>query len=245
VAKHSRLKQGDRFTVQWRDAKGAFDAAEVRIVGVFKSNVPAVDNRQLWIPLQRLREMMVMPDEATLVVVRDEARHSGGVPGWFFRDQGYLLADVDRLIRQKSIGQSIFYVVLLMLAMLAIFDTQVLSVFRRQKEIGTHIALGMTRGQVVRLFTLEGAMHGLLAAVAAAVYGIPLLWLQATRGFTMPEATDDLGVAIAEKIFPVYSLGLVLGTVCIVLTATTVVSFLPSRRIAKMNPTDALRGKIP
>ncbi len=61
------------------------------------------------------------------------------------------------------------------MAMLAVFDTQVLSIFRRQKEIGTYVALGMTRGQVVKLFTIEGAMHSVLAALVGAVYGIPLL----------------------------------------------------------------------
>jgi predicted lysophospholipase L1 biosynthesis ABC-type transport system permease subunit len=51
--------------------------------------------------------------------------------------------------------------------MLAIFDTQVLSVFRRQKEIGTYIALGYTRKEVVTLFTVEGSMHAVLAALLA------------------------------------------------------------------------------
>jgi ABC-type lipoprotein release transport system permease subunit len=128
--------------------------------------------------------------------------------------------------------------------MLAIFDTQVLSVFRRQREIGTDIALGMTRGQVVTLFTFEGAMHGVLAAVIAAAYGIPLLSWQASAGFGMPEGTDDYGLAIAERIFPYYSIGLVVTTTLLVLFATTIVSFIPARKIAKMNPTDAIRGKI-
>ena len=56
--------------------------------------------------------------------------------------------------------------------------------------------------------------------------------------------SESKGMAIAEKIFPVYSAGLVLGTVLTVIITTTIVSFLPARKIAKMNPTDALRGKI-
>jgi ABC-type antimicrobial peptide transport system permease subunit len=128
--------------------------------------------------------------------------------------------------------------------MLAIFDTQVLSIFRRQKEIGTDIALGMTRGQVVRLFTIEGAMHSILGAILAAIYGIPLLWLQVAKGFSLPQATDDYGLAIAEKIFPVYSIGLILGTIVIVFITATIVSYIPARKIAKMKPTDAIKGKI-
>ena len=87
-------------------------------------------------------------------------------------------------------------------------------------------------------------MHSVLAAILAAVYGIPLLAYQASVGWTMPAGTGDMGITIAEKIYPAYSLGLVLGTTLIVLIVTTIVSILPARRISKMRPTDAIRGKI-
>ena len=80
--------------------------------------------------------------------------------------------------------------------MLAIFDTQVLSIFRRQKEIGTYIALGYTRRQVVGLFTVEGTMYAVLAALLSAAYGIPFLAWQAKVGWTMPMDTSDFGMAI-------------------------------------------------
>lgn len=102
----------------------------------------------------------------------------------------------------------------------------------------------MTQRQVIALFTVEGAMHAVLAAVLAAIYGIPLLAYQAAVGWTMPGGTDDYGLPIAETIYPAYSVGLVLGSTLIVLVITTIVSYLPSRRIAGMKPVDAIRGKI-
>ena len=60
----------------------------------------------------------------------------------------------------------------------------------------------------------------------------------------MPEAVDSFGLAIAERMFPVYSAGLVAGTTVIVLAAVTIVSFLPTRVIARLNPTDAIKGKL-
>jgi len=59
----------------------------------------------------------------------------------------------------------------------------------------------------------------------------------------MPEGVD-YGFALGEKLFPVYSVGLVLGTIILVLMVTTIVSFLPTRKIAKLKPTDALRGRM-
>ena len=130
------------------------------------------------------------------------------------------------------------------LALLAIFDTQVLSIFKRRKEIGTLVALGMTRWQVVRLFTVEGALHGVLAACLAALYGIPIFVLTARLGIAMPEMSRQaLPFGIAQRIFPTYGIGLVAGTVLLILVSVTIVSFLPSRKIAKMKPTDALKGR--
>lgn len=244
TASNNKLHVGDLMTLRWRDTHGTFDAAEAKIVGIFKTNVPGVDNKQIWVPLDLFREMMQMPGEATIVVADKNAGISRTFPGWTFKDHDILLAELDRIIKQKTIGGSVMYIMLLLLAMLAIFDTQVLSIFRRQKEIGTDMALGMTRGQVVRLFTVEGAMHSILAAILAAVYGIPLLWLQAVKGFALPQATDDYGLAIAERIFPVYSIGLILCTIFLVFISATIVSYLPARKIAKMKPTDAIKGKI-
>lgn len=244
MARSCQLRQGDRVTVRWRDAHGTFDANEVLIVGLFKTDVSTVDSGQLWVPLDRLQDMMQLPDQATFLVTARDANSTWQVPGWTFQGHDVLLEEMDRIISRKRVGGVIMDGLLVLLAMLAIFDTQVLTIFRRQKEIGTEMALGMTRGQVVRLFTIEGAMHSVLAVLVGAVYGIPLLWWMAVQGFPMPAGMDDYGLAIAERIFPVYSLGLVAGTTLLVLVTATVVSYLPARRITRMNPTDAIRGRL-
>jgi ABC-type lipoprotein release transport system permease subunit len=128
--------------------------------------------------------------------------------------------------------------------MIAIFDTQVLSIFRRKKEIGMLMALGLTRYKVMQLFTIEGALHSLLAAVVGALYGIPLLGYIARVGWTLPENADTYGFAIGEKLFPMYGAGLIIATTAIVFVITTIVSFLPTRRIAQLKPHDALRGRL-
>jgi putative ABC transport system permease protein len=244
MAEGARLKKGDLVTLRWRDKNGAYDATKIRIAGIFKTNVPTVDGGQVWIPLQKLQQMLLMPDEATLLVVKGGERDWMPIGGWTFRSQDFLLADFNKIIKTKTAGGFVLWGILMLLAMLAVFDTQVLSIFRRQKEIGTYIALGMTRGQVVTLFTVEGAMNSILAAFVGALYGIPLLALQATRGISLPVTSKDYGMAMADRIYPVYGIGLIISTVVIIMVTTTVVSYWPSRKIAKMKPTDALRGKI-
>ena len=244
MAKSTGLIVGDTVTLRWRDANGTFDARDVEIVQVMKTVVQTIDQGQVWIPLERLRALAGMEDEASLVVVASGALERPQAPGWVFRDLEFLLSDVRQLVQMKSAGAMILYVVLILLAMLAIFDTQVLSIFRRRKEMGTLMALGFTRGRMIRLFTLEGALHGVLAAVVAALYGIPFLTWYSRHGWTLPEGMDSYGFAIGEKLFPVYSVGLVVATTLLVLVITTIVSFLPTRSIAKLKPTDALRGRM-
>ena len=244
MAENNKLKTGDFVTVRWRDANGTFDAGDAKVVHIFKTNVPMIDNGQMWVSLKRLQKIMQMDGEATMVVTSQDITSAQDLPHWLFKDYSILLKEFDEMIKMKNVGGLVMWFVLLLLAWIAIFDTQVLSIFRRQKEIGTDIALGMTRGQVIRIFTIEGAMHGILAAILAAIYGAPLLYLQAIKGMSMPEGTDDMGLVISDAIYPYYTIGLVVVTAMVVLITTTIVSFLPTRRISKMNPTDAIRGKI-
>ena len=245
MAKNMGLGIGDTVAVRWRDAQGTFDARDAKIVQIMKTSVPSVDMAQLWVPLDKMQSLTRMENEASLVILAQGSEEFPEVSGWTHKDMNFLLKDIDYLVKTKSTGGSIIYSILLCLAMLAIFNTQVLSIFRRRKEMGTLMAMGMTRSKIIQLFTLEGAMHSVLAAVVAAIYGIPLLLWSAKTGWAMPESADDYGIAgIGEALFPVYGTGLVIGTTILILLATTIVSFLPTRKIAKLKPTDALRGKM-
>lgn len=243
MAESAHLQKGDHVLLRWRDVNGTFDAREVLIVDIFKSNVPTVDISQIYIPISSLREMTGMQDEATLLIAAPTLNNTK-IKGWSFRDSKFLLKDFDEMINAKKGGSRILYLLLLSIALLAIFDTQVLSIFRRQKEIGTYIALGMTRGRVIRLFTVEGSAHSILALILGSLYGIPLMLFINKYGIPMPKSADQAGVAISEKIIPFYSFGMLVSTILLVVISATIVSYFPTRRISKMNPTDALKGKI-
>lgn len=241
MAETTRLGVGDRVLVRWRDKNGMFDARELQIASVFKCDVPSADNGFLYLPIETLQEMVGMENEATILIAGENFQ-GGELEGWDFKDLDFLLADFTKLIQSKKAGGTILQAFLLIIALLAIFDTQVLSIFRRQKEIGTYIALGLTRRQVVGIFTVEGGAHSVLAALFGAVYGIPLFLYLDKIGISF--GTNDMGLTIAERIYPYYSIGLVITTLILVVIAATIVSYLPARKISKMKPTDALKGKL-
>ncbi|GAB1399848.1 ABC transporter permease [Aminivibrio sp.] len=243
MARNKNLAVGDSLTIRWRDASGTFDARDGRVVAIMDTQVQTIDNGNLWVPLETLRKMAVLDNEATLAVLGAGVSPPKSPSGWIFRDQDWLLRDLTAVMETKSLASIVLYAILLFLAMLAIFDTQVLSIFRRRKEIGTLIALGMTRLQVIWLFTLEGMLHGVLAVALALMVGFPLLSFIAERGIHIPALVEGYGMAISDRLFPVYSLGLVFTMGIIVMITVTIVSWLPTRTIARLKPTEALQGK--
>ncbi len=242
-ASSANLKEGDQVLLRWRDKNGTFDAANVTIAGIFSTNVATVDNGQLWLPIEKLWQMTELTNEASYFVAKPGYENKE-LKNWTFRDTDFLLTDLRAAVNMERLGSAIIYLVLLGIAMLAIFDTQVLSIFRRQREIGTYIALGMTRKQVLGLFTVEGGMYSLFAMVVGGLIGLPIFVLTATQGISLFSGIDELGITMANTIYPVFGFWLVSGTVMLLLVSATLVSFLPARKIANMNPVNALKGKM-
>lgn len=242
MAETLKLSVGDELLLRWRDTNGAFDARSFKIAATFDCDVPSIDAGQIYMDIEVLREMCAMPDEASILVTNNaKAVH---LDGWEFKTVDFLLEDMIAIIKSKKASGYIMTMLILLIALLAIFDTQVFSVFRRQKEIGTYMALGMTRQRVVSIFTIEGATNSILAGLLAAVYGTPLFIYLAKNGIYYGEAADGTGMTIGEYIYPYYSFELILTAVGLIVVSATIVSYLPSRKIAKINPTEAIRGKV-
>jgi len=243
MAKTTKLKVGDQLLVRWRDKNGTFDALDIEIVSIFSCNVPHVENGTIYMNIEVVQEMTDLQNQATMLITNRDYENTK-LDGWKFKDLDFLLAEFNRIIESKKSGGMVLQAILLLLALLAVFDTQVLSIFRRQKEIGTYIALGLTRTKIVGIFTVEGAAHSILAAIVGAIYGIPLFIYLSKVGIYYGDIAKSSGLTMAETLYPYYSAGLIITSVIIVIISSTIVSYLPAHKISKMNPTQALKGKI-
>lgn len=238
TAREFNLQQGDMLLLRWRDKYGAFDAREVTIAAIVKSDVATVDRGVLFMSLEHLYDITGLDREATLLVCRQRET----VAGWEFKSVETLMSDINQIIATKRVGSMVMEMLLLVMALLVVFDTQVLSIFRRQKEIGTYIALGMTPRSVVWIFATEGVVYSLFAALLTALYGTPLFVYLYHNGIALGMA--DMGMGITEVLYPYYSFQTIVYSLSVIVVATTIVSYLPARRISRMSPTDALRGKL-
>ncbi len=239
MSRKSHLKVGDLVVLTWRDKLGAVDARDARVVDVVPLVNPRVDEGVVWLRLDHLRRITQRPREITWVVVD---RYLGPVEGLEFLSVDYLMRDLLTLLKHDRRNTRILWIILLILAGISIFNTQYLNVFKRQKEIGTLMALGMPPGQVVRLFTLEGSLAALGAVLLAVLLGVPFFaWFQ-TVGFDVSHLSET-GIPVREKIFLDFRLKEILWTTGITVAFMILVAWWPVRNIARLDPALALRGR--
>ena len=246
MAKDAKLEVGDAFTIRWLDADRTYDADEGTVVHIMDTENFKLDMGHIWVPLEKAQTMLAMEGEATYVTYAEGLSIVENKGNWIPRDVKYLIRDMEALIEADEPNAAIMYIILLCFAGMGIFNAQVLSIFRRGKEIGTLMALGMTRARVVGLFTLEGGLNALLAAIMTIILFGPVLWYFGVNGIWLGVDYSDgaMGLIVEKYLIPVYSVGLVVTTTIVVSIIVLIVSYMPSRRIARMKPTDALRGKV-
>ena len=246
MASDTKLNIGDSFTIRWLDTDRTYDADEGTVVHIMDTENFKLDMSHIWIPLKKAQTMLAMEGEGTYVTYEKGLPPVQDKGDWIPRDVKYLIRDMEALIEADEPNAAIMYIILLCFAAMGIFNAQVLSIFRRGREIGTLMALGMTRTRVVGLFTLEGGLNAFLAAIMTVILFGPLLWYFGNNGIWLGVDYSDgaMGIIVEKYLIPVYSVGLVVTTTIIVSIIVLIVSYLPSRRIARMKPTDALRGKV-
>ena len=246
MSNDAKLEVGDTFTIRWLDANRTYDADEGTVVHIMDTENFKLDMGHIWIPLEKAQTMLAMEEEATYVTYAEGLSIVENKGDWIPRDVKYLIRDMEALIEADEPNAAIMYIILLCFAGMGIFNAQVLSIFRRGKEIGTLMALGMTRSRVVGLFTLEGGLNALLAGIMTVIFFGPLLWYFGVNGIWLGVDYSDgsMGLIVEKYLIPVYSVGLIITTTIVVSIIVLIVSYLPSRRIARMKPTDALRGKV-
>lgn len=242
MSKYTKLSIGDTFIIRWMDDNRTYDAGLGEIVYVMDSDNFKIDFGHIWLPIERMQKMLSMENESTYVVFDDNINpYSAG--DWIKRDVKYLIRDMETIIEQDRPNAIMIYIILLSLAAMGIFNAQTLSIFRRKKEIGTLMALGMHKRRVVLLFTIEGAMNAIFAIILTILLFGPLLYYFSIYGVPLPIDYSDMGLIIAKRLIPIYSIPLLIATALIVFLILLLVSYLPSRKISKMHPVDAIRGK--
>src|SRR2546428_5401287 len=120
--------------------------------------------------------------------------------------------------------------VLFIIALTVIGNTMLMSVFERVREIGTLLAVGVRRRQVLQLFVLEAAVLGIIGGIAGAAVGRVVLFAISARGIPL----EMPGTSGIELLQPTVSPLFVAGAVVVATLGAMIASALPALRAARL-----------
>ena len=146
------------------------------------------------------------------------------------------VADVTRFVRIVLTG---ICIVFLVIAVIGVVNTMLMSVLERTREIGTMMAVGVRRGQVLLLFVLEAAVLALLGGLGGGLLGGAVVAAIAARGGVGANAP---GTMVVKYIVPVVPVELAVLAPAAALLGAVLAALYPAWRASRLRPVEALRA---
>jgi lipoprotein-releasing system permease protein len=229
------VRPGDRFTI----ATGTVNEP-VRVTALLDLGLKDLNRRTVIIPLRSAQSLLGVPGGATVLemqvadvwqadaIARQlRARYDYDVESWQDTNAQLLSA-----LNAQTISTTVIRVVVLVVVVLGIASVLVVSVVQKRREIGILRAMGTTRGQVLRVFLLQGAVVGALGSVG----GVLLSWAMVQLFTTLARSAEGGALFEIHLTLPDALSAALIATVCGVLAAV-----VPARRAASMDPAQAIR----
>ncbi|MBP6002189.1 MAG: ABC transporter permease [Pyrinomonadaceae bacterium] len=134
-----------------------------------------------------------------------------------------------------KIGMSLFAFIALLAASFGIINTLVIAVLERTREIGLQKALGMGRGKIFAVFSLESVLIGFWGALLGTLGGV-VVGIIANKVLITAYADSFEGFTLF--VFTLPSMALVMAIVCAIAFFAGV---MPAIRASRLNPIESLR----
>ena len=239
VAERLQLAVGDSFILQ-----SASQSRRCRVSAIFETGVSDIDKERVYLHLTEARSLLRKATGASFIQVKlynkDRApedaiqmeevlRH--GVRSWQYREKTWL--EVFRALRFSSgITVSVFSLI----AGLAMFNTLAMIVLEKTKEIAILRSMGYTRQDISHIFIWQATIVLAIGLVFGCALGAGVTYMVSqtpirVRGIF---ATDNFIVAWSIWHYVSASLTAILMVM--------IASLIPSRRAARFEPGDIIRG---
>ncbi|MRD49082.1 FtsX-like permease family protein [Caenimonas koreensis DSM 17982] len=235
LAQDLGVRIGDRIGVV---TGGVSDS--LRVTALVDLGVRELNRRTVLVPLRTAQSLAGLPGGVTSLditladiwqaqVVADELSAR-----WPYKAESWQQANAQLVsaLNAQSVSTAVIRGVVMIVVVLGVASVLVVSVVQKQREIGILRAMGATRGQVLRIFLLQGGIVGALGSVLGVLLAVLLI-----RAFTTFVLGSDGKPLFNITLAPVLALQVaVIATVCGVLAAVA-----PARRAARLDPAQAIR----
>lgn len=239
---------GKRVTVGYKVPDGSMKTVELEIAGVatkgFMTNSSSFVDTATAKKLHDEQKAYAGPDKFIGFTVELDTNAAAKIEAVkkTFMEKGFeaeTIADNEKrtydAIGIFKTGMNLFAMVALLAASFGIINTLVIAVLERTKEIGLQKALGMGRGKIFAIFSLESVLIGFWGALFGALGGIAA-GLITNRVLVTAYAESFEGFSLFA--FKPLSIASIMLLVCGIAFLAGV---MPAIRASRLNPIEALR----
>jgi putative ABC transport system permease protein len=248
LAQNLGVAPGQKVVLLANTKSGGVNGVETHVRGVFTTVSKFYDDSALRVPLPVAQQLLRTTGAHTWVVLLDDtaatdatvaALHGEIAASGLELVPWHALADfykktVALFSKQVLVVTAIIGIIIV----LCISNTLIMSVLERTGEIGTSMALGVTRVTIMRRFVLEGVVLGILGGVIGAVVGIVLAYAISTVGIPMPPPPGMSRGYLGEILV---TPRLVFDALSLAVLTTLAASLYPAWKASRMAVVDALR----
>lgn len=253
LAKDFKVGAGDSLTVLCRTKHSTFQALDLRVAGIIKSDNYAIDVNRLLVSLSLAQQALDLGNGVTEIDVRlkdikqidaFKKKYANQFPGlelWTWKE---VAEDVVAHSESHAMTKYIMFACIIIIALVGISNTILIAAFERTREIGMLGAMGMKRRQIVNLFVLEGTLIGVIGSALGCLFGFLLVAFWATRyGFDLSFTAKSWGnvgfrtmIFLGAKNYELIPLVFLFGVAVSALS-----SLYPAIIASRLEPTEALR----
>lgn len=231
LARDLGLGVGDKLRLDAGEGREAV----VDVAGIFELGVRELDSRYVYLDLKQAQTLLDLPGGITVIdttvaeifqadrIAERLGRLTGLRAESWMETNGQLL----NALRSQSLTTEMIRVFVGVSVAFGIASVLAVSVVQRTREIGILRAMGSPRGQILRVFLLQGGLLGLFGSACGGGVG----WL-------LVQVFNTLGPGL----FPIPIEGSLIPLAMLIATLTGVLAAaLPARRAARYDPAVAIR----
>lgn len=218
-----------------------------RVAGTFDSGFYEFDNNWAFTSLDAVQRVLALPDVVSTVeinltdvykapIVAREAEKIAGpklaATTWLEQNKQFLSA-----LQMERVVTIIVISLLQLIAALNIFTSLVMAVMEKQRDIGILMSMGAARGQVSRIFILQGVLIGMVGTALGLVVGHVLCYLANSQRWIQ---LDDAVYSISFIPFEPRAMDS-LWIAAVALGISFLATIYPARSASRVAPAVALR----
>lgn len=263
LARNLGVGLGDEVVLLGNASRGGVAAMVLTVRGLFRTGIAEIDRSLLLADIAAVRDAFGLADRVHRLVLRtDDLSRVEATAGRVRRalparwpeaaDQPATLAvrtwsdvmpDLRQAIEIDRLSGQLFYWIIILLVAFSVVNTFIMTVFERTREFGMMLAIGMRPLRIIVMLQWEAAfMWAIGTGIGLALAVLLIAWLSQSGiylGAELERMASEM--YMPTRLYPTFTGEALLTAPLVMFLGTQIAAVLPSLRLHRLRPVDALR----